>query len=93
MFFPTICVNVENFIFNDIILFHFYFIIYFVIPIMLWTDMLLRSYVVIEPYYVLANGTANFIIYFNNYVNVTDVIVTRPHVIEAHFYLLLYYGS
>ena len=28
--------------------------------------MLLRSYVVIEPYYVLADRTANFIIYFDN---------------------------
>ena len=43
-----------------IILFYF---IYFVMPIMLWVDMLLRSYVVIEPHCVLAGGTACFIIY------------------------------
>ena len=35
-------------------------------------------------------GTANFIIYFDNYVIVTDVIVTRPDVFEAHF---IYYVS
>ena len=29
----------------------FYFIVYFVIPMMFWVDMPLRSYVVIEPYY------------------------------------------
>ena len=59
---------------------------------MLWVDILLRSYVVIEPYYVLADGTANFIIYFNNYV-VTDVTVTSPDVIEAHFIYYCHYGS
>ena len=74
MFFPTICGNVENCIL-DIILF-FYFIIYFAIPMMLWVDMLLRSYVVIEPYYVLEDGTANSIVYFINHVIVTDVNVT-----------------
>ena len=60
---------------------------------MLWVDMLLRSYVVIEPYYVLVDGTANFIVYFNNNVIVTDVIVTRPDVIEAHFIYYCHYGS
>ena len=60
MFFPTTDGNVvENFILNDIILF-FYFIIYCVIPIMLWVDMLLRPYDVIEPHFVLADGTAIF---------------------------------
>ena len=48
----------------------------------LWMDMLFRSYVVTEAYYVLVGGTANFIIYFDNYVIVTDVIVTGPDVIE-----------
>ena len=43
---------------------------------MLWVDMILRSYVVTEPYYVLEDGTANFIIYFINHVIATDVIVT-----------------
>ena len=52
---------------------------------MFWVDMLLRSYTVVEPYNVLADRTVNFIIYFNNYVIVTDVIVSRPDVIEAHF--------
>ena len=81
--FPITCGNVvENFIFNDIILFYF---IYFIIPMMFWLDMLLRSYVGIVPYYVLAGGTANFIICFDNYVIATDVIVTRPDVFEAHF--------
>ena len=56
---------------------------------MLWVDMLLRSYVVIEPCYVLADGTANIIIYFNNYVIVTDVIVTRPDVIEALLFIIV----
>ena len=37
---------------------------------MLQVDILLRYYVVNEPYDVLAGGTANFIIYFNNYVNI-----------------------
>ena len=60
---------------------------------MLWVDMLLRSYVLIEPYYVLADGTAYFIIYFNNYVIVTDVIVTRPGASEAHFIYYCHYGS
>ena len=50
---------VENVILNDIILFS-----YFVILMMLWVDMLLRSYVIIEPHYVLEDGTANFITYF-----------------------------
>ena len=54
---------------------------------MFWIDMLLRSSVVNEPYYVLADGTANFIIYFNNYVIVTDVIVTRPDGYWGPFYL------
>ena len=35
--------------------------------------MLMRSYVVIE-HYVLADETANFIVYFNNDVIVTDVL-------------------
>ena len=60
---------------------------------MLWVDMLLRSYVVTEPYYVLADGTANFITYFDNYVIVTDATVTRPDVIEAHFICYCHYGS
>ena len=59
--FPTTCGNVENFILNDIILFYF---IYFIIPMMLWVYMPLRSYVVIEPYYVLADGTANYFLSF-----------------------------
>ena len=64
MFFPTTDGNVvENFILNDIILFLFYFIIYLVIPMMLLVNMLLMSYVVIEPHCILADGTANFIIY------------------------------
>ena len=63
---------VENFILNDIILFYLYFIVYFVIPMMFWVNVLLMCYIVIEPYYVLADGTANFIIYFNH------SIVTRP---------------
>ena len=33
--FPTTCNVLENFILDDIILFYFYFIIYFVIPMML----------------------------------------------------------
>ena len=52
---------------------------------MLWVDMLMRSYVVIEPFYVFADVTANFIIYFDNYFIVTDVIVTWPNVFKAHF--------
>ena len=67
---------VQNFILNDIILFLFYFIIYFVIPMMLCIDMLLRSYVVIEPYYVLADGTANCVIYFNNSFIVTSKLLS-----------------
>ena len=63
----------------------FYLIIYFVIPMMLWVDMLLRSGVAVEPICVLADGTASFIIYlFNNYAVVTDVIVTRPGIVKAH---------
>ena len=39
------------------ILFYFIFILLFnLLPMMLWVDMLLRSYVVTEPYYVLADG-------------------------------------
>ena len=60
---------------------------------MLLVDMPLRSSVVTEPYYVLADGTANFIIYFNNYIIVTDVIVTRPDVIEDHHIYYCHYGS
>ena len=60
---------------------------------MLWVDMLLKSCVVIEPYYVLADGTTSCIICFNNYVIVTDVIVTSPDVIEAHFIYYCHYGS
>ena len=53
---------------------------------MLWVNMLVRFYVVIEPYYVfLAGGTANFIIYFDYCVIVTDNIVTRPNVFKDHF--------
>ena len=36
----------ENFILNQVILF---ILFYFVIPMMLWLDTLLRFYVVIEP--------------------------------------------
>ena len=50
----------ENFIFN-IILFYFY---YFVIPMTLWVDVLLRSYVVIEPHCVLADRTAILLLFF-----------------------------
>ena len=47
MFFPIICGNVvENFILYDIILF------YFIIPMMLWVDMPLGFYVVVEPDYM-----------------------------------------
>ena len=59
MFFPTTDDNVvENFILNDIILFY-----YFVIPMMLWVSVLLRSYVVIEPHCVLAYGTAILLLF------------------------------
>ena len=44
---------VENLILKDIILL---FIIYFVIPMMLWVDLLLRSYVVIEPHLLLGKA-------------------------------------
>ena len=55
--------------------------------------MLLRFYVVTEPYFVvLAVGKANVIIYlfiyFDYYVIVTDVIVTRPNVFKAHLFIL-----
>ena len=46
---------------------------------MLWVDMLVWSYIVIGPYFVLGDGTANFIIYFDSYVIVTDVIVIGPY--------------
>ena len=55
---------------------------------MLWVDMLMRYYVVIGPYYVLADGTANFIIYFDNYIIVTDVIVTGPDVFKPILFIM-----
>ena len=49
--------------------------------------MLLRFYVLTEPIIVFAGGTANFIIYFDYYVIVTDVIVTRPYVIKPILFI------
>ena len=57
---------------------------------MLWVDMLLRLYIVIEPYYVFWQMEQPFLlfIYFYYYVTVTDVIVTRPDVFKAHLFIL-----
>ena len=52
--------------------------------------MLVRFYVVIEPYCVfLAGGTANCIIYFDYCVIVTDVIVTGSDVIKPILFIVV----
>ena len=57
---------------------------------MLWVDIQLRFYVVIEPYYVFwqVEQPILLFIYFDYYVIVTDVIVTRPGVFKAHLFIL-----
>ena len=46
--------------------------------------MLLRSYVVTEPIVFWQMEHPFYYYLFNNYVVVTDVIVTRPDVIKTH---------
>ena len=48
----------------------------------------MKSYVVTGLYYVLTDGTANFVIYFDNYVIVTDVIVTGPDVFKPILFII-----
>ena len=54
---------------------------------MLWLDMLLRFYVVIEPVIFgrLKKPTLLFLLFILNNVNVTDVNVTRPDVVGPFF--------
>ena len=55
---------------------------------MLRVGMLLRFYVVTEPIIVLAGGTANFIIYFDYFIVVTDVL-SLGQMLLSPFYLLV----
>ena len=81
MFFPTTDGNVvENFILNDIILWFCY------------THDVVAKYVIKVlncnwPHCVLADGTANCIIYLFSYVIVTDVIFTGPDVIKPILFI------
>ena len=60
---------------------------------MLWLDMILRSYVIIEPHYIFGRWNSQFHYLFNNYVVVTDVTVIRPDVIKAHIIYCCHCGS